>query len=87
MRKHKKLIISLCVSLIVVLILHFVPFDSRTGYLDRRGANICVGYTQPVDHTYRWITGGVNQWDDQLSYLHPDNPGCAEPAHLKLYLL
>jgi hypothetical protein len=89
MRKHKKLIIGLTplIVLSLVLILHFVPFDSRTGFLDRGGANICIGYTQPVNYTYRWITGGVNAWDDQLSYLKSINTGCAQPAHIKLYIL
>ena len=92
MRKHKKLVISSLAVLALALLLHFVPFDSRTGYLNRGLANVCIGYTQPTNYTYRWISGGVNAWDNQLSYLKEgkitqSNPTCAEPAHVRLYLL
>jgi len=89
MRKHRKLAIGLGILVVLVLALHFIPFDDRTGYLNGGGANICIGYTQPVNYTYRWITGGVDTWDNQISYLMPTNknPGCAQPAHVRLYLL
>lgn len=94
MRKHLKMIIGMTAVAAIILLLHFVPFDSRSGYLDYGMANTCVGYLKPVDHNYRWISGGVNDWDDQLSHLKetklqaPYNNGtCDQPAHVRLYLL
>jgi len=95
MRKHLKLIsIFTLAAVFVVLGLHFVPFDSRSGYLDYGGANVCIGYMKPVDYQYRWITGGVNAWDDQLSHLKEtklvppySSRACDQPAHVRLYLL
>lgn len=87
MRKHKKLIIGSLVAVFLVLMLHFVPIDNRTGYLDHGLANTCIGYSQPVNYNYRWITGGVDTWDNQMSALGPKNHGCDEPAHVRLYIL
>ncbi|HSX17946.1 MAG TPA: hypothetical protein VLE51_01145 [Candidatus Saccharimonadales bacterium] len=92
MRDHKKLIVGLSAFVILILSLHFIPFDSRSGYLDYGLANVCIGYSEPVNYSYRWITGGVNKWDDQLSHLTEakfmsGNPTCAQPVHLRLYLL
>jgi len=72
--------------LIAVVLLHFVPFDSRTEYqcdltLDLRQD------TSPRYYTYRWITGGVNKWDDLLSSTGPKTPYCNIPVHIKLYML
>lgn len=87
MYKRKLLFIISGVIILLLLALHFIPFDNRTGYIDEGIANLCFGYSKPVDYTYRWVSGGVNAWDDQLSYLHPKNPGCAQPAHIRLYIL
>ncbi len=87
MKKHKKLLQIAAIVTVILLGLHFVPFDSRSGYLDKGMANVCIGYTKPVDLKYRWITGGVNTWDNDLSYLSDKNSGCAEPVHLRLYIL
>lgn len=93
MAKNKKRILaSLAAFIIIAALLHFVPFDDRTGYLDKGMGNLCIGYLQPVELNYRWITGGVNTWDDQLSYLKEGSlnqaqVSCAEPVHIRLYIL
>jgi hypothetical protein len=87
MPKNKKLLKIATIVLVIVAGLHFVPFDSRTGYLDNGLANVCIGYSAPINYNYRWITGGVNTWDNDLSHLVAKNPGCAQPVHLRLYLL
>jgi len=86
MKKHKKLLQIGAIVIVILLGLHFVPFDNRTGYLNRVD-NLCIGYGSPVDVNYRWITGGVNTWDNDLSNLSDKNPGCSEPVHLRLYIL
>jgi len=94
MKKHRRFLIIGALVALVIALMHFIPFDSRQGYLDYGSRNTCVGYLVPVDYTYRWITGGVNTWDDQLSHLKEtklvapySNRTCEQPAHVKLYLL
>jgi hypothetical protein len=87
MSRNRKISIVSVSVLVIVALLHFVPFDSRSGYMDRGLANLCVGYGAPTTYTYRWINGGVNQWDNDINYLKNTNSGCAQPATIKLYIL
>jgi hypothetical protein len=83
----RKISIVAAAVLVIVALLHFVPFDSRSGYYDRGLLNVCYGYSQRVEYNYRWITGGVNEWDSQINNIKPSNPGCAQPVTIKLYIL
>ncbi len=87
MKKHKKLLIAAGAILLIIALLHFAPFDSRSGYLEVKHINICIGNTKPVDYSYRWITGGVNKWDHEIDYLKKTNSGCDQPATIRLYIL
>jgi hypothetical protein len=87
MSRNRKISIAAGAVIVIVALLHFVPIDSRSGYLDKGLADVCIGYSAPTTYTYRWITGDVNQWDNDINYLKNTNPGCAQPATIKLYIL
>ncbi len=90
--KRAKIISAAVVLLMAfVIVFHFVPVDSRTGYLVYSQPTSCPSDSSVASYRYRWVTGGVNTWDDRLSHLRegtnlPGNLYCAEPAHLQLYL-
>lgn len=77
----KRLILLAIIPLLslIILLLHFVPADSRTEY------QCNVADKSPSYYTFRG-SDGINKWDNLLSQTGPQKPGC-KPLHIKLYLL
>ena len=89
-----KKILIVAVAVCVILIGHFVPITKRAGYLDQGIQNLCIGYGSTEDFTIRLLPTGFLEYEDFTpsndalrSSSSPDNPGCALPVKLKLYLL
>lgn len=87
-KKQKKYLKILTIIIFIASGLHFVPIDTRRGYLDHGLANVCIGYGGPVKYKYRLvIKSEVDSWDEDINHLGPNNPGCSEPVVLRLYVL
>jgi len=86
MKKHRKLLIIISAIVVVaVILLHFVPVDSRTEYQ----CDLTLDLNQDNSPRYYTFRGhsGINQWDELLSNTGPKTPTCNIPVHIKLYLL
>jgi hypothetical protein len=86
-KKHRTAIIIISAVVVVgATLLHFVPFDSRTEYQCDLTQDLNQD-SSPRYYTYRWITGGVNKWDELLTQTGPKTTFCNIPVHIKLYML
>jgi hypothetical protein len=97
--RQKKLWIPVVVILLGLIVLfHFVPVYSRTGWRDYYGGGLCSGYNISSDEvlkdveahggriiTHRIILNGFWGFMSDRQHLHKTNE-CFEPVKLQLYL-
>jgi hypothetical protein len=84
--KQKKVIIICGAVLALGILLHFMPIDSRTGYIHNEW---CISQTPQATYNYRWISGDINEWDDEMSAIQPSSSECKldQVVHVRLYAL
>lgn len=86
MRRQLKIFVPIVIAVVLLALLHFVPVDSRSGYIYARNGG-CLDAPYPLDYNYRWIKGQVNDWDNQINYIRNKDNGCGAFGHIRLYIL